>query len=301
MATIVINHAAKAADGEHAHEHAHEHHHEPRPASTERVPMPQVSVNGVAITRKAISAEVQNFPSASPRESWLAATRALAIRELLLQEARRLGIAAEQLADPDGRRETEEDALLRALIEQEVPVPTADEATLRRFYDNNRARFTTEPLVEAEHILIGARADDAEGFAAARDRAARLAETLRAAPDRFAQAAREMSACPSGATGGSLGQIGPGDTTPAFEAALATLEPDAISDPVETPYGVHVIRVHRRIEGRQLPFEMVRERIAGWLDEHVRRRASAQYIALLAGRATITGIDLGGAETPLVQ
>ncbi len=263
--------------------------------------MPQVSVNGVAITRKAISAEVQNFPSASPRESWLAATRALAIRELLLQEARRLAIPVEQRADPDGRRETDEDALIRALIEQEVPTPTADEATLRRFYDNNRARFMTPPLVEAEHILLPARADDTESFAAARSRAAALADMLRGAPERFAEAAREMSACPSGATGGSLGQIGPGDTTPAFEAALATLEPGMISDPVETPYGVHVIRVHRRIEGRQLPFEMVQERIAAYLEEHVRRRASAQYIALLAGRAEIVGIDLAGAETPLVQ
>lgn len=296
MAAIVINHAAKAGAAQ-----PHEHRHTPKPASPERVPMPPVRVNGVAITRKAISAEVQNFPSASPRESWLAATRALAIRELLLQEARRLAIPVEQRADPDGRRETEEDALIRALIEREVPVPTADEAALRRFYDNNRARFATPMLIEAEHILLAARADDAESFAAARERAAALAETLRAAPGRFAEAARELSACPSGATGGSLGQIGPGDTTPAFEAAVTTLEPGAISDPVETPYGVHVIRVHRRIEGRQLPFEVVRARIATYLEEHVRRRASAQYIALLAGRAEVVGIDLGGAETPLVQ
>lgn len=296
MATLVINHAAKAGAPQ-----PHEHRHAPKPASPERVPMPPVSVNGVAITRKAISAEVQNFPAASPRESWLAATRALAIRELLLQEARRLDIRTDQRADADGRRETEEDAMIRALIEQEVPVPTADEATARRFYDANRARFVTAPLVEAEHILLAARADDAEGFAAARDRAASLARTLRADPDRFAQAAREISACPSGATGGNLGQIGPGDTTPAFEAALATLAPGTISDPVDTPYGVHVIRVHRRIEGRQLPFEAVSDRIAAYLDEHVRRRASAQYIALLAGRAKVAGIDLGGADTPLVQ
>lgn len=296
MATIVINHGAKAGAAQ-----PHEHRHTPRPASAERVPMPQVSVNGVAITRKAISAEVQNFPSASPRESWLAATRGLVVRELLLQEARRLAITTTQRTDPDGRRETEEDALIRALVEREATVPTADEATLRRYYDNNRARFVTVPLVEAEHILIAARADDAEGFAAARERAASIAAILREAPGRFGELAREFSACPSGATGGNLGQIGPGETTPAFEAALATLEPGTISNPVETPYGVHVIRVHRRIEGRQLPFEVVRERIAAYLDEHVRRRASAQYVALLAGRAEIVGIDMGGATTPLVQ
>ncbi|TGS49566.1 peptidylprolyl isomerase, partial [Mesorhizobium sp. M3A.F.Ca.ET.201.01.1.1] len=92
------------------------------------------TVNGVAISRKAIAAEVQNFPARNPGEGWRAATRALVIRELLLQEARRLDIAVEQRTDQDGRRETIEDALVRGLIEREVRVPEADEEMLRRFY-----------------------------------------------------------------------------------------------------------------------------------------------------------------------
>jgi len=70
---------------------------------------------------------------------------------------------------------------------------------------------------------------------------------------------------------------------------------------VETPYGVHVIRLDRRVNGQTLPFEAVRKRIASHLKSSVWRRAAAQYISLLAGRATITGFDFGGAETPLVQ
>ncbi len=60
-----------------------------------------------------------------------------------LQEARRLEIPVEQKEDGDGRKETEEDACLRALIEQEISIPEADEESLRRFYDNNRQRFMT--------------------------------------------------------------------------------------------------------------------------------------------------------------
>ena len=113
MASLVINHgAARAATQEHPHEHG------PAPVGTapspERVAMPPVTVNGVAIPRKAIAAEVQNFPARNPGEGWRAATRALVIRELLLQEARRLEIPVEQKTDADGRRETEEDAVLRA-------------------------------------------------------------------------------------------------------------------------------------------------------------------------------------------
>jgi peptidyl-prolyl cis-trans isomerase C len=300
MASLVINHgAARAATQQHPHEHG------PAPVSTapspERVAMPPVTVNGVAIPRKAIAAEVQNFPARNPGEGWRAATRALVIRELLLQEARHLAIPVEQKTDADGRRETEEDALVRALLECEVRVPEADEAVLRRFYDNNRARFLSAPLWEADHILIAARRDDPAGFAAAQEKASALATILFDDPERFADLARGHSACPSAALGGNLGQISPGDTTPEFEAALTKLASGEISGPVETRYGIHLIRLRRQINARRLPFEIVRERIAAYLDEHVRRQASAQYIALLVGRADIRGIDLAGATSPLVQ
>ncbi|MGX7875545.1 peptidylprolyl isomerase [Mesorhizobium sp. ORM6] len=263
--------------------------------------MPPVTVNGVTISRKAIAAEVQNFPARNPGEGWKAATRALVIRELLLQEARRLDIAAEQRTDQDGRRETDEDALVRSLVEREVRVPEADEEMLRRFYENNLRRFVTPSLYEVDHILIGARRDDDEAFAAARERALSLRAALETAPERFAALAKDCSDCPSGALGGSLGQIGAGDTTSEFEAALISLVPGDISPPVETRYGIHLIRLTRRIDGRQLPFEVVREGIAAYLTEHVNRQATAQYVSLLVGQADIRGIDIDGSSSPLVQ
>jgi peptidyl-prolyl cis-trans isomerase C len=63
---------------------------------------------------------------------------------------------------------------------------------------------------------------------------------------------------------------------------------------------VHVVRLDRRIDGRDLPFELVRERIAEYLDEAVRHRALSQYVSVLAGSARVTGIDLAGSG-PLVQ
>jgi len=299
MFTMVIDHSAgRQTSAEQSQEAAAAAGRQP---SRERVAALPVTVNGVTISRRAIAAEVQHFPATNPGEGWQAAARALVVRELLLQEARRLGIVADPQADAQGRVETAEDALVRALIAREVRTPQADEATLRRFYDNNRNRFRSRPLWEADHILVAARRDDASAFAAARDKAGALAATLSTAPERFADLAREWSDCPSREVGGSLGQIGPGDTTAEFERALAALVPGQISAPAETRYGVHLIRLVRKVEGRQLPFEVVRERIARYLDDHVRRQASAQYIAVLVGRATITGVALDGAATPLVQ
>ena len=100
-----------------------------------------ISVNGVVIAREVIAREVQNHPAEKPILAWQAAARALVVRELLLQEARRLGIEAEPLRDPEGRFETPEEAAMRALVEREVVTPEPDEAACRRFYEQNRARF----------------------------------------------------------------------------------------------------------------------------------------------------------------
>lgn len=296
MATIVINHAEGSTGGETSPKR-------PRPAAptVDPVAMPTVTVDGTIIPREVIVAELQYFPSDTPAEAWQAAAGALVVRELLLREALRMIGTAAQQADEDGRMETEEDALVRALIETQVVTPTADEETARRFFDRNPERFVTPPLFEADHILVAARREDTIEFARAREAIVALAAVLAAAPGRFEALAREASQCPSGKLGGSLGQIGLGDTTPEFEAALVELEQGEISAPVETRYGVHLIRLRRRIEGRGLPFEAVRERICRYLDESVRRRATAQYVALLVGRADIRGIRLDGAASPLVQ
>ena len=87
---------------------------------------------------------------------------------------------------------------------------------------------------------------------------------------------------------------------PEFEVALREMKAGELGV-IETRYGLHVVALDRHIAGVALPFEMVRERIATWLNEKVRRQAIKQDIAILAGRAKIVGIDLAASATPLVQ
>ena len=136
-------------------------------ASAARVP---VTVNGVTIAHDLISREAQNHPAPTPIAAWTAAARALAVRELLLQEARRLDLRPDPIADGEGRRETEEEALIRALIAAQVATPSPDEASCRRYYERNRARFRSADIYEASHILIAARRDQLAAFEAARAR-----------------------------------------------------------------------------------------------------------------------------------
>jgi len=250
-----------------------------------------VSVNGVTIPRGEIARETQNHAAPTPIGAWKAAARALVIRELLRQEAGRRGIIAMPLEDGEGRRETEDEAAMRALVETDVRLPEADEGTCRRYYEQNRAKFRSAALYAPRHILLAATPDDRAAREAVRNEAERLAAVLNEKPLLFEAIATEVSACPSGKTGGALGQIGPGQTVPEFEKALEMIPVGDAVTLVETRYGFHLVRLDHKEPGRELPFEIVRERIKAYLEEAVRHRAMRQYVEELAARATIVGVD----------
>lgn len=266
------------------------------------LPKPKtVSVNGTIIPREVIAHEVQNHPAEKPILAWQAAARALVVRELLLQESRRLDISAEPLRDAEGRSETAEEAAMRALIEREVLTPEPDETACRRFYEQSQKRFRTGDLYEAAHILIAAPRDDAAARAAARATAETILSSLQADPALFDELARSRSDCRTSAqNGGHLGQLTRGQTVEEFEAALERMREGELAI-AETRYGFHIIRLDRRVPGRMLPFELVRDRIADYLVASVQRRALAQYVSVLAGRAEIAGIALAASASPLVQ
>ncbi|TCT42733.1 peptidylprolyl isomerase [Martelella mediterranea] len=262
----------------------------------------EISVNGIAIAESAILAEAQNHPADNPGAALRAAAEALVIRELLLQKAAEEQVTGTPETTADGKTETAEDAAIRALIETTVDVPSAGEAECRRFYDNNRARFRSEPIFEARHILLAADPADEAARRQARAEAEQMIADLSAGAVGFSELARARSACPSAQQGGNLGQLSPGSTVPEFEAVLMRLpEGEMVTSPVETRYGFHIIRMDRRIEGAQLPFEAVKPRIAAWLEAASWSKAVQQFIAVLAAEAEIEGIEIAGADGPLVQ
>jgi peptidyl-prolyl cis-trans isomerase C len=249
-----------------------------------------IALNGVEITEAAILEEMAHHSGApSPRD---AAARALAIRELLLQRARPLGL------EPDG--EGADDAAIDALIAREVRTPEPTDSECLRYYESHRQQFRSGDLVEASHILFAVTPNAPLG--AIRAQAEAALKQLIAEPERFAELAAKLSNCPSAAQGGNLGQLGRGDTVPEFEAALFEGKAAGVLPRlVNTRHGFHVVLVSRRIEGTQVPFEPVARRIAEYLSESVRRKALQQYIRLLAAEAEISGVDFDAADSPLLQ
>lgn len=258
----------------------------------------EVRVNGVEIEPEAIAQEIQHHPAPDAETAWVEAARALAVRELLLQEAQRLGIEAEPETDEAGRLEAEDDALVRAVIEQEVMPEVAGESECRRYYEANVARFRTPDLFEAAHILIEPEGADEAAWAAAEEHARGIAVKVGDDAKAFADAARTLSQCPSAQQDGSLGQIRRGELAPSVQAGIEALaEGTAGREPVRSRFGWHVLRLHRRIDGRTLPFDIVRDKIGDMLEARSWSMAAARYVAALAARSVIEGvrIDQGSA------
>jgi len=176
--------------------------------------MTSITVNGIEISEAAIASEMQHHPAPTPDEAMEAAARALAVRTLLLERARALDLEPAPQIDEDGKRETEDDALVRQVLEAEVQTPEPDEDACRRYYENNKSRFTSSDLYEAAHILFSADSADKDAYAKATAEAQACLETLKENPHAFAELAKARSDCPSAESSGNLGQITRGQVTP---------------------------------------------------------------------------------------
>lgn len=95
-------------------------------------------INNTEITDEQVFAEMQYHPATSVEEAQEKAAQALAIRELLLQEASKLGITA---PDASASEEVQEDYLISRLLEQEVATPEPDTLSCQRYYEQNRRTF----------------------------------------------------------------------------------------------------------------------------------------------------------------
>ena len=252
-----------------------------------------VVVEGVEIPEALIAQEAQNHPSLSAAEAWTASARALAVKALLLHRAHALGLKAQPEFDAGGREETEDEALIRAVLDAEVSVEPPTEEQCRRVYATRRDRFQTPVLYEAAHILLQPQDDSPQAVEEARGAAEALIARLQANPHAFADLAAMASDCGSGKTGGSLGQLRAGDLAPEVEAALLQMTPGTVRDmPVRSRFGWHILKLERRIEAGQLPYEAVVERIHLELEARAWTVAAANYAARLASEARLQGVSL---------
>lgn len=152
-----------------------------------------------------------------------------------------------------------------------------DDAAIQAAYDAQYSSFEGSREYNASHILV-----------ATQEEAAAIAEDIRAGAD-FATTAQEKSTGPSGPSGGELGWFGTGRMVAPFEEAVVAMEVGDVSDPVETQFGWHVIKLNDSRLTEAPALEAVRAQI----EEQVQ----AQVIESEIARLTDAGeVDQSAAE-----
>lgn len=158
----------------------------------------------------------------------------------------------------------------------EVEPPSED--VLRARYAEREAQYVEPEQRLASHLLVAVAADaDAEAHKAAREKAEALLARARKGED-FAALAREASDdLGSKAAGGDLGWLQRGQTEAAFEEALFKLAVGAISEPVLTPQGYHLIQLRELKPEQRRSFEEVRAELER---EYLDNQRERQYLDL---------------------
>ncbi|MCL1888809.1 MAG: peptidylprolyl isomerase [Kiritimatiellaeota bacterium] len=195
---------------------------------------------------------------------------------------------AQRVTMPAFRENIRRGARVEKFIEQitaDVAEPSDDD--LRAHFDAHRDEYTRAERVLAQHILITPESDSEHAVETARQTVADLHAQLLGGAD-FATLAAKHSHCPSGAeSGGSLGWFSRGMMVPEFEDAAFGMADKALSEPVKTQFGYHLIKRLDHEPAAAADFDDARETIRDFLRHHRRGEAISARVAQLRADARV--------------
>lgn len=171
---------------------------------------------------------------------------------LLRQAAERAGI--DERASIRRGLEFQRTSFLAEFYTRERLNEQISEESLALEYKKRYVDAEERTQINASHILVETE-----------EKAQEIAGLARAEGADFAALAKEHSTGPSAPRGGDLGFFGPGQMVPAFDAAVFALEVGEISEPIETQFGWHVIRLN----ADHPPLEQVREALIGEMTNEI--------------------------------
>ncbi|MCF3594739.1 peptidylprolyl isomerase [Rhodobacteraceae bacterium LMO-12] len=198
------------------------------------------------------------------------------VHQTLLEQSQEGGLPKRvELALDNQRR-----SLMAAEAVQGILAGEVTEDAINKAYEEKYAAETPSKEYRASHILV-----ETEEAAQA------LVEELNGGAD-FATLAKEHSTGPSGPSGGDLGWFGTGRMVPEFENAVTALEVDAVSPPVKTDFGWHVIKLFETRLAQAPALDAVRDQIVADLqNQMVEDRIAALSDAAEIDRTGETGFD----------
>ena len=268
---------------------------------------PAVTINGVEVPRSKVQAQADHLinqrglgsggmtqPSAY-RKIQEEVIEQIVVQELLWQEAQRRGtVVGDAEVDQEFAKlkssfdselaftfKIEEggftEETFRENIRQQMSVQnmianditegvTVDDAAVETFYNENLEQMAIPERVHARHILVKFESGNDESRAAAEKKLAGLAAQVEAG-ESFALLAIEHSEGPSGQKGGDLGYFERGQMVKEFDEVAFGAEPGAVVGPVETQFGLHLIKVEEHTAPGTVPLAEVEPKIREYLQQ----------------------------------
>lgn len=175
-------------------------------------------------------------------------------------------------------KQTKDQLLITKLVTklQEQMKPEVTDAEVKKFYDENPDYFAVPEQMNASHILVKTEEEAKE-----------ILKTLKEGKD-FGMLAQEKSTDPSAKqNNGNLGFFGKGQMVPEFEAAAFALKEGAVSDPVKTQFGYHVIKLHKKEQAKTLSFEEAKADIKKGLQDEKAKEELDVYVKGLVAKAKV--------------
>ena len=131
---------------------------------------------------------------------------------------------------------------------------------LRQYYEQHKGEYTLPERVKAQHILFKTQGKTPEEIEKIKEKAKGVLDRAKKGED-FGSLAKQFSEDGSASNGGDLGDFGRGQMVPEFEKVAFSLGIAAISDLVQTQFGIHIIKVNGKQEARERPFEELKEAV----------------------------------------
>jgi peptidyl-prolyl cis-trans isomerase C len=219
---------------------------------------------------------------------------ALIVKRTGSEEALNRQLKSVGMTEADLRAKISDTAIAQAVLDRELKVTVTD-GDVKKFYDENPARFEEPEMVRASHILLStldsARqplSDDKK--AAKRKQAEDLLKRARAGED-FAKLAREFSEDPGSKEKGGEYTFPRGAMVPEFESAAFSLNTNQISDIVTTQFGYHIIKLSEKIPAHQVTLAKVADDLKEGLKRRETEKLLPDYIEKLKQACNVEILD----------
>ena len=159
------------------------------------------------------------------------------------------------------------------------------EREVRRYYKKYAENYVTPPEVKARHILVKIVQDAPElEQEKKREKLNKLLAKIKEGSS-FEELAKKHSEDATSAEGGDLGWFKPGEMVPAFESAAFALEVGQVSEIVQSPFGLHLIKVEERKDEITKSLDDSREEITLILAKSRAEKRLEEELDRLAGLA----------------